>query len=52
MERFFDTVDDPGVSDVALTPAAFNNRLNKASLAIRNVMNYSPSGLNRSPSTP
>ena len=38
MERFFDTVDDPGVSDVALTPIAFNNRLNKASLAIRNVM--------------
>jgi len=38
MERFFDTVDDPGISDVALTPTAFNNRLNKASLAIRNVM--------------
>lgn len=39
LERFFDTVDDPGVSDVALTPTAFNNRLNKASLAIRNVLN-------------
>ena len=38
MERFFDTVNDPGVSDVALTATAFNNRLNKASLAIRNVM--------------
>jgi predicted extracellular nuclease len=38
MERFFDTVDDPGISDVALTVTAFNNRLNKASLAIRNVM--------------
>jgi predicted extracellular nuclease len=38
MERFFDTTDDPGVSDVALTTTAFNNRLNKASLAIRNVM--------------
>ena len=38
MERFFDTTDDPGISDVALTPTAFNNRLNKASLAIRNVM--------------
>ena len=39
MERFFDTVDDPGTSDVALTATAFANRLNKASLAIRNVMN-------------
>jgi predicted extracellular nuclease len=39
MERFFDTVDDPGTDDVALTPTAFANRLNKASLAIRNVLN-------------
>jgi hypothetical protein len=39
MERFYDTVDDPGVSDVVLTSTAFNNRLNKASLAIRHVMN-------------
>jgi len=38
MERFFDTVNDAGVSDVALTVTAFDNRLNKASLAIRNVM--------------
>ncbi len=38
MERFFDTTDDPNTSDVALTPTAFANRLNKASLAIRNVM--------------
>ncbi|MBI1761578.1 MAG: putative Ig domain-containing protein [Acidobacteria bacterium] len=38
LERFFDTVDDAGVSDVALTTTAFNNRLNKASLAIRNVL--------------
>jgi uncharacterized protein len=37
MERFFDTTDDPEL-DVALTPAAFANRLNKASLAIRNVL--------------
>lgn len=36
--HFFDTNDDPGVSDVVLTPTAFNNRLNKISLAIRNVM--------------
>jgi len=40
MQRFFDTADDPGISDVALTPTAFNNRLNKASLAIRNVLSY------------
>ena len=38
MERFFDTMDDPGTQDVVLTTTAFNNRLNKASLAIRNVM--------------
>ncbi|HSE98588.1 MAG TPA: hypothetical protein VLD57_10015, partial [Blastocatellia bacterium] len=38
MQRFYDTVDDPGVSDVVLTVTAFNNRLNKASLAIRNMM--------------
>ena len=38
LERFFDTVDDPGISDVALTATAFANRLNKASLAIRNVL--------------
>ena len=35
MERFFDTVNDPVVDDVVLTPAAFANRLNKASIAIR-----------------
>jgi len=38
MQRFFDTINDPGISDVALTSTAFDNRLNKASLAIRNVM--------------
>jgi len=38
MERFFDTVKDPGTSDVALTATAFANRLNKASLAVRNVL--------------
>ena len=38
MQRFFDTVNDPGIDDVALNPTAFNNRLNKASLAIREVM--------------
>jgi hypothetical protein len=39
MERFFDTVNDPATSDVALTATAFANRLNKASLAIRTVLN-------------
>jgi len=38
MERFFDTVDDPAKQDVGLTPAAFETRLAKASLAIRNVL--------------
>ncbi|MDQ2947972.1 MAG: lamin tail domain-containing protein [Acidobacteriota bacterium] len=40
MQRFFDTVDDPSTSDAVLTPAAFANRLNKASLAIRKVLLY------------
>jgi predicted extracellular nuclease len=38
LERFFDTTDDPGVSDVALTAAALEHRLKKTSLAIRTVM--------------
>jgi uncharacterized protein len=38
MERFFDDVDDPSVDDVALTTAALDMRLNKASLAIRHVL--------------
>jgi len=38
MERFFDTVDDAGISDVRLTDDAFTRRLNKASLMIRTVM--------------
>jgi predicted extracellular nuclease len=37
MQRFYNTVDDAG-GDVVLTPAAYNKRLNKASLAVRNVM--------------
>lgn len=37
-ERFFDTVNDPSVSDVALTQTAFDNRLNKLSLLVRNIM--------------
>lgn len=38
MERFFDATDDPAISEPVLTPTAFSNRLNKASLAIRQVM--------------
>ncbi|HUQ93229.1 MAG TPA: lamin tail domain-containing protein [Bryobacteraceae bacterium] len=38
LERFFDTANDPRTSDPVLTAAAFANRLNKASLAIRDVM--------------
>ncbi len=36
LERFFDTTNDPGIGEPVLTATAFNNRLNKASLAIRN----------------
>lgn len=38
MQRFFDNVDDPTIGEPVLTTTAYNNRLNKASLAIRNVM--------------
>ncbi len=38
VERFYDDINDPVVSDVALTTLAYNNRLNKVSLAIRNVL--------------
>jgi uncharacterized protein len=40
MQRFFDAVDDPAVSDVVLAPEDYNKRLSKASLAIRNVLRY------------
>lgn len=36
LQRFFDTVDEPGTGEPVLTATAFANRLNKASLAIRN----------------
>jgi predicted extracellular nuclease len=38
LQRFFDTADDPTISDPLLTATAFNNRLNKASLAARTIM--------------
>ncbi|MBI5857527.1 MAG: HYR domain-containing protein [Sphingobacteriales bacterium] len=37
IERFYDNVNDPG-GDAVLTATAYNNRLNKVSLAIRNVL--------------
>ena len=38
LQRFFDTTDDPATSDAVLTAQAFQNRLAKASLAVRNVL--------------
>jgi predicted extracellular nuclease len=41
LERFYDDINDtppPPSDDVVLTTTAFNNRLNKASLAIRNIL--------------
>lgn len=38
MQRFFDDQNDPNVGEPVLTTTAYNNRLNKASLAIRNMM--------------
>lgn len=38
VERFFDDVNDPAIGEPVLTTTAFNNRLNKASLMVRNVM--------------
>jgi uncharacterized repeat protein (TIGR01451 family) len=38
LERFFDTTDDASKNDVALREKAFQNRLNKASLSIRQLL--------------
>ena len=40
LERFFDTVNDPSIGEPVLTTTAFNNRLAKASLGIRNYLKY------------
>ena len=43
MERFYNATadaDNPGSSVVVVTPEAYQRRLNKASLAIRNVLNF------------
>jgi predicted extracellular nuclease len=39
LERFFDTVNDPATGEPVLTAAAFANRLNKASLTVRDFLN-------------
>ena len=39
LERFFDTVNDPNTGEPVLTAAAFANRLNKASLTVRDFLN-------------
>jgi predicted extracellular nuclease len=39
-QRFFDTVNDPNTSEPVLTATAFDNRLNKASLAVRNHLKF------------
>ncbi|HJX29343.1 MAG TPA: IPTL-CTERM sorting domain-containing protein, partial [Thermoanaerobaculia bacterium] len=38
LERFFDTVDDPAIGEPVLTTAAYDKRLAKASLGIRNYL--------------
>jgi predicted extracellular nuclease len=38
LERFFNDVDDPGITEPVLTPTAFQNRLNKASLGVRDFL--------------
>lgn len=38
LQRFFDTVNDPSIGEPVLTSAAFERRLKKASLMIRNVL--------------
>lgn len=38
LERFYDNTNDPAIGEPILTATAYANRLNKASLAIRNVL--------------
>jgi uncharacterized protein len=39
LQRFFDDVNDPGITEPLLTAAAFDRRLGKASLAVREYLN-------------
>ena len=38
LERFFDDVDDPGITEPILTPTAYSDRLQKASLIVRDYL--------------
>lgn len=38
LQRFFDDVDDPAIGEPVLTAAAYQDRLGKASLAVRDVL--------------
>ena len=38
LERFFDDLNDPGIGEPVLTPTAYQNRLTKASLGIRDYL--------------
>ena len=38
LQRFFDDVNDPAIGEPVLTSAAYDKRLNKASLAVRNYL--------------
>jgi hypothetical protein len=40
LERFFDDADDPSIGEPVLTASAYQNRLNKASRAIRNYLHF------------
>lgn len=40
LQRFFDTVNDAGTDDPVVTAAAFEKRLGKASLFVRDVLRY------------
>ena len=40
VERFYDTVNDPAVGEPVLTAVAYDNRLNKISLGIRNHLQF------------
>ena len=40
LERFFDDVDDPAISEPVLTPAAFDRRLSRASEGIRDYLKF------------
>ena len=40
LQRFFDDINDPAIGEPVLTTAAYDKRLNKASLGIRNYLHF------------